>query len=54
MLIKVYNKETLKVETIDVKNLDKTKHYHRNTQKEFTNEELKSFWIEEKKELPKK
>jgi hypothetical protein len=31
MLLKVYNKETTQIETIDSKDIDVKKHFHRNT-----------------------
>lgn len=49
MAIKVFNKETALVETIEEKDFVKTKHVHRNTHKEFTKEELETFGIVEEK-----
>lgn len=48
MAIKVFNKETALVETIEEKDFVKTKHVHRNTHKEFTKEELETFGIGDK------
>lgn len=55
MFLKVFNKETSEVETVNVKDLDLTKHFNRNTHKIFSKEDLEGFWYKEiKKELPKK
>jgi len=43
MLIKVWNKETTLVETIKSSDLDKTKHYNRNTHEEFAKADLENF-----------
>jgi len=51
MLIKVFNKETTLIETIESNDLDKTKHFNRNTHDKFTDNDIKNFW---KKELLKK
>lgn len=50
MAIKVFNKETALVETIEEKDFVKTKHVHRNTHKEFTKEELETFGIKKEKD----
>lgn len=56
MAIKVFNKETTLIETIEEKDFVKTKHVHRNTHKEFTKEELETFgiWDKTKKKLETK
>ena len=43
MQLKVYSKETTLIETIDIKDIDLTKHFHRNTHKTFTKEELEEY-----------
>lgn len=43
MLIKVFNKETASLETIDSKDLNVSIHTHRNTHEAFTKEDLESF-----------
>jgi len=47
-MIKVFNKITTNIEAIDIKDLDKNIHLHRNTHKSFTEEEIKDFWYKSK------
>ena len=43
MFIKVFDVDTAKTKKIDSSKFDSKKHFHRNTQKEFTKEDIESF-----------
>lgn len=52
MKIKVFNKDTLEIETIDIEKFNWDKHLHRNSRRKFNQEELKAFWYKEAKPKP--